>query len=130
MPGARSRGGCLLRSAALACALSLAIPATGLAQATPPRAGSDVIDRLNSSSVRPLPALPPAPAARQDSLWVPDRYVPVPGVPGPVHVPGHWEHRLSPHEVYAPPLVGRAPDGSQVLFPGGVRPRVDERQSP
>jgi hypothetical protein len=114
----------------LACALALALPHAALAQARSPLGRGDVIDRLNSSSMRPLPPLAPPPAARPESVWVPDRYLSLPGVPGPVHVPAHWEHPVSPHEVYAPPLVGRTPDGSPVYFPAGVRPKADARQAP
>jgi hypothetical protein len=63
--------------------------------------------------------------------WVPDRFVQVPGVDGQVLVPGHWERRLSDHEVYTPPLTGRTPQGdSTIQFPAGTRPPVNERQYP
>ena len=124
------RGGRVVRAAIIAGALGLALPPTSLAQGGSPGARGDIFDRLNSSSMRPLPSLPPAPAPRQDAIWVPDRYLSLPGIPGPVHVPGHWEHRVAPYEVFTPPLVGRAPDGRQVLFPAGVRPTVDQRQAP
>jgi len=45
-------------------------------------------------------------------------------------VPGHWERRLSDHEVYTPPLFGQTPDGRTFNFPAGPRPPVDERQGP
>jgi hypothetical protein len=48
----------------------------------------------------------------------------------PVLVPGHWERRLSDHEVYTPPLVGRGPNGEIVQFPAGTQRPVDERQAP
>jgi hypothetical protein len=63
-------------------------------------------------------------------LWVPDRHVPVPGVRGPVLVPGHWEQRLSDHEVYVPPLTGRTDDGRVIQFPAGSHPPPGERVSP
>jgi hypothetical protein len=63
-------------------------------------------------------------------IWVPDRHVPVPGVSDNVLVPGHWEQRLSDHQVYTPPLIGRTPDGGVVNFPAGPRPPIAERQSP
>src|SRR6266446_110996 len=65
-----------------------------------------------------------------EATWVPDRYVQVPGTDGPVLVPGHWERRLSDHEVYTPPLVGRTPNGDTINFPAGARPPVNERQAP
>ena len=89
---------------------------------------SRAIDQIERSVTRPLPPLPPAPAPRSDSVWVPDRYVP--GSAGPVHVPGHWEQRVSPYEVQVPPLVACTPGGDCALVPGGVRPPAERRQSP
>jgi hypothetical protein len=63
-------------------------------------------------------------------IWVPDRSVPVPGVAGSVLVPGHWEQRLSGHEVYVPPLTGRTDDGRTIEFPAGRQRPPDERVSP
>jgi hypothetical protein len=93
--------------------------------------GGAIFDRLNQSSTRPVPTTP-APSVRQPNmLWVPDRLVQVPGVDGQVLVPGHWERRLSDHEVYAPPLTGRSPQGDTTIqFPAGTRPPVNERQYP
>jgi hypothetical protein len=93
--------------------------------------GGAMFDRLNRSSTRPVPQMP-APTVRQpDMSWVPDRFVQVPGVDGQVLVPGHWERRLSDHEVYTPPLTGRTPQGdSTIQFPAGTRPPVNERQYP
>jgi hypothetical protein len=47
-----------------------------------------------------------------------------------VLVPGHWERRLSDHEVFTPPLTGRTPQGDIINFPAGTRPPVEERQAP
>ncbi len=93
--------------------------------------GGAIFDRLNQSSTRPVPTTP-APSVRPPTmLWVPDRLVQVPGVDGQVLVPGHWERRLSDHEVYTPPLTGRTPQGDTTIqFPAGTRPPVNERQSP
>jgi hypothetical protein len=63
-------------------------------------------------------------------VWVPDRFVQVPGTDGQVIVPGHWERRLSDHQVYTPPLSGRAPNGDIVNFPAGTQPPAHERQAP
>jgi hypothetical protein len=63
-------------------------------------------------------------------MWVPDRFVQVPGVDTPVLVPGHWERRLADHEVHTPPLTGRSLTGDVVQFPAGTHPPVDERQAP
>ena len=90
-----------------------------------------IFDRLNRSSTRPVPQTP-APIVRPpDMSWVPDRFVQVPGTDGQFLVPGHWERRLSDHEVYTPPLIGRTPQGDTTIhFPAGTRPPVNERQYP
>jgi len=95
--------------------------------------GGAIFDRLNQSSTRPMPTTP-APTVRAPSeTWVPDRYVQVPGTDGQVLVPGHWERRLSDHEVYTPPLTGRTTtplgDGT-IHFPAGTRPPANEREYP
>jgi len=93
--------------------------------------GGAMFDRLNQSTTRPLPQTPPPTVRPPESTWVPDRFVQVPGVDGQVLVPGHWERRLSDHEVYTPPLTGRTPQGNNtVQFPAGTRPPVNERQFP
>ncbi len=121
-----------LGAAAILSASSLD-PALGQMRAAPggTTPGGAMFDRLNQSSTRPVPTTP-APTVRQpDMLWVPDRFVQVPGVDGQVLVPGHWERRLSDHEVYTPPLTGRTPQGdATVNFPAGTRPPANERQSP
>lgn len=120
--------------AALAAIVVGATASAGWAQAPLPPTGTTrprgTLDRLRESTTRALPPLPPMPSPHTDTFWVPDRHVRVPGVAGLVHVPGHWEHRLAPHEAYVPPLVGVAPDGTTVYFPAGVRPVPDTRQSP
>jgi hypothetical protein len=113
----------------LTLALACSLPHPALAQTTSARTGA-VVDRLNRSSMRPLPPLPPVATPRPDSIWVPDRYLSLPAPAGQVHVPGHWEQPVSPHEVYAPPLAGRASDGTLLFFPAGVRPTPDARQAP
>src|SRR5437879_12787266 len=85
---------------------------------TTPR--SRALDQLRNSSMRPIPTTPPAATARPDSTWVPDRFVTVPGTPGQVHVPAHWERRLSDGESYVPPLTGLTPDGRVSRVPAGV----------
>jgi len=93
--------------------------------------GGAIFDRLNQSSTRPVPQTPAPHVAPPNSMWVPDRFVQVPGVDGQVLVPGHWERRLSDHEVYTPPLMGRTPQGDTTIqFPAGTRPPVNERQYP
>jgi len=93
--------------------------------------GGAIFDRLNQSSTRPLPQTPAPTVRPPDTSWVPDRFVQVPGVDGQVLVPGHWERRLSDHEVYTPPLTGRTPQGDTTIhFPAGTRAPVNERQFP
>ena len=88
-----------------------------------------IFDRLNNATTRGVPQVPP-PTVPTPADTVPDRYVQTPGTDGPVYVPGHWERKLSDHEVYTPPLLGRTPNGDTINFPAGVRPPVDERQAP
>jgi hypothetical protein len=61
---------------------------------------------------------------------VPDRYVQTQQGDSSVVVPGHWERRLTDHEVYTPPFVGATPDGNVMNLPAGVRPPANERQAP
>jgi hypothetical protein len=93
--------------------------------------GGAIFDRLHQSTTRPLPQTPAPTVRSPESIWVPDRFVQVPGTDGQVLVPGHWERRLSDHEVYTPPLTGRTPQGDTTInFPAGTRPPVNERQFP
>src|SRR2546426_1662217 len=62
--------------------------------------GGAIFDRLHDTTTRPMPPVPSSTAPRPEATWVPDRSVQVPGTDGPVFVPGHWERRLSDHEVY------------------------------
>lgn len=143
------RGGAVLAGMTILC--TLAAPRPGAAQAVPPGGttpGGTIFDRLRDQSTRPvpqpgpapsrrpggdtIPQPPPAPARRpgDDMLWVPDRQVRVPGVEGSVRVPGHWEQRVSEHEVYVPPLTGQTQDGRVIEFPAGRQKLPDARQSP
>jgi hypothetical protein len=92
--------------------------------------GGAIFDRLRDSTTRPVPQTPPPTVRPPDMLWVPDRYVQVPGADTPMMVPGHWERRLSDHEVFTPPLTGRTSQGDIITFPAGTRPPVEERQAP
>jgi hypothetical protein len=92
---------------------------------------SRATDRINDMSTRGLPPLPPAPAPRPDMIWVPEQYVPAPGAPQGLKVPGHWERRVSERESYAPPLVVCDPaSGACRTVPAGVQPSLDQRQFP
>ena len=93
-----------------------------------PSATARAVEGIKASSGRGTPQVPPRPIVRPDSVWVPDRWVPLPGERRPVHVPGRWERRLSEGELYAPPVtVGRPTDGTARTIPAGVRPPLEER---
>ncbi|MGH7325143.1 MAG: hypothetical protein ACREJ9_10920 [Candidatus Rokuibacteriota bacterium] len=107
-------------------ALVMAWLAFPLAGTTP---GARVLDRLEQAVTRPLPAAPAPEVRRPDRVWVPDRYVPAPA--GLLHVPGHWEQRLTGGDVHVPPLiVCGTGTGECVLVPAGTRPPADIRQGP
>jgi hypothetical protein len=115
-----------LLAAALVLAQVGASPRIG-----PTTPGGPVLDSLNRSINRPVPTLPAPPTGQHPAdVWVPDRYVPVPGQTGPSLVPGHWERRIAPHENYVPPLVIVGPDGRTTTLPGGTARPPEERQSP
>ncbi len=116
-------------------ALLAAIPPAAGAQSLSTPTGAtrpgQVIDRLRDAVTRPLPSVGPAPAApAHRAVWVPDRYVPVAGVDGFVHVPAHWETVSATGDHHVPPLPGTTGDGRVVQFPGGTRPAPEQRQSP
>jgi hypothetical protein len=114
--------------------LNIGMPAVASSQLKSPPGGTTpagaLFDRLNSATTRPLPQTPAPVAPTPSDMWVPDRFVQVPGTASNVLVPGHWERRLSDHQVYTPPLSGRATNGDIVNFPAGTQPPVNERQAP
>lgn len=81
-------------------------------------------------SIAPVTPPPMSSDVTGGQVWVPSRIVPVPGEPGGVAVPGHWERQISPRETYMPPLTGITPDGRVFVIPGGVVRTPEERQSP
>lgn len=90
---------------------------------------NDPIGQAEGLARRPLPPVGPPAVAGPGQVWVPDRYIPVPGEPGVVHVPGHWERPLNPRENYVPPLVVCNPTtGECVSTPAGTRPAPPERR--
>ena len=92
---------------------------------------SRALDQLRGAVMRPVPVRPPRDVPRQDMLWVPDRYIAMPGAPQGVHVPGHWERRISEREFYVPPLVICEPTtGVCQMSPAGVRGPVESRSGP
>jgi hypothetical protein len=114
--------------------LNVGMPAVASSQLKSPPGGTTpagaLFDRLNSATTRPIPQTPAPVAATPSDTWVPDRFIQVPGLDSQVLVPGHWERRLSDHQVYTPPLAGRATNGDIVNFPAGTQPPVNERQAP
>ena len=114
--------------------LSVAVPQVASSQMKSPPGGTTpsgaMFDRFNGAMTRPVPRVPSPTPATPGETWIPDRSVQVPGTDGLVSVPGHWERRLSDHEVYTPPLLGRAPNGDIINFPAGTRPPANERQAP
>ena len=114
-----------MRVKSAASVLVLGWLAFHLGGATP---ASKALDQLESSVRRPLPAVPQPEVQRPDRVWVPDRYIDRPG--GIAHVPGHWEQRISDHEVLAPPLTVCDTGGRCTLVPAGVRPPADVRRGP
>jgi hypothetical protein len=124
---------CVVLGAAVMLSASSLQAAFGQAKSPPggTTPGGAIFDRLNQSTTRPVPQTPAPTVRPPESTWVPDRFVQVPGTDGQVLVPGHWERRLSDHEVYTPPLTGRTPQGDTTInFPAGTRPPVNERQFP
>lgn len=92
--------------------------------------GGPALDQLERSVTRPVPSLPPPALPASDRVWVPDRFL---GAPegGTVHVPGHWEQRLSDREFYVPPLtVCNTVTGACSTLPAGVQPPVETRPVP
>ncbi len=88
------------------------------------------LNQVRERAMRPVPTVPPTVAPRADMVWVPDRFVTVPGTAGLAHVPAHWERRLPDGEWYLPPLTAVTPAGPVVLFPAGRYPPADHRQAP
>jgi hypothetical protein len=110
------------------CRASASLLLGGVLFAPGPTTTSSAVDQINGMSSRSLPTTPaPRPAMQPDMIWVPDRYIRLPGEPGVSHVPGHWERALGPHEVYVPPVVITVPGNRTETIPAGVRPPVDER---
>ena len=92
---------------------------------------SALVERLNAASMRPLPAMPQRETPRTDAVWVPDRYLSVPGTGSVAHVPGHWERRISDREFFVPPLViFELADRSIHPVPAGIRMPPESRVGP
>lgn len=113
---------------------SLGVSGPALGQTMSPLRGTTptgaIFDGLRSSTTRPVPQVPPPTVRAPDMMWVPDRFVHVPGASAPVLMPGHWESRLGNGQVHTPPMTGRSLNGDVVQFPAGSHPPVNERQAP
>ena len=89
------------------------------------------VDQINRQSTKPLPSVPPRETPRTEQVWVPDRWVTVPGEPAPVLVPGHWERKISDREFDVPALnIFRPSTGTYQTVPGGVRGPAETRPEP
>ena len=87
----RPRGGTLkvMRRRWINCVAGML---AGGAMAVPlgPTTTGQAVNQMNSSSMRGVATPPVRQAPRQDMVWVPDRWVPVPGNLQGVFEPGHW----------------------------------------
>lgn len=89
------------------------------------------VDQINAASRRPLPTVAAPPPPSPGMVWVPDRWVQTPDSPQGLHVPGHWEQPIAPHQYAVPPLVvcDQATGACQTL-PAQTRGPVELRPSP
>ena len=94
-------------------------------------AASRALNRARALAMRPVPVGPQRELPRSDMIWVPDRYVRIPGEPGEARVPAHWERRVSDREFHVPPLVIQNPGtGTSRGVPAGIRGPVEWRRGP
>lgn len=119
----------LLPGLALAALLAGVPPAEAQTAAIGPGA-PDPIAHSRALSLRPRPALPPAPAPAE--RVVSERRVRVPETGQEVVIPAHTERRVSDTQVAVPPLAGfpAGGGGGVVHIPAGERPPADLRQGP
>jgi hypothetical protein len=112
------------RAAALLAGGLLALQAGG-ASVT-----SRAVDQVNAMSRAPVPTVAPREIASPDTVWVPDRFVPL-AAGGQALVPGHRERWISAREVGTPPLTAVNPaDGSLTVYPAAVRLPAEQRREP
>jgi hypothetical protein len=91
---------------------------------------SRAVDQINAMSRAPIPTVAPRASAPPDTVWVPDRFVPL-AAGGQALVPGHRERRISEREVATPPLIAVNPaDGRLTVYPAVVRPPAGQRREP
>jgi len=87
-------------------------------------------DQIQRSVTKPVPQAPPAPVSRPGDVYVPGRYVSDPVDGRGVLVPGHWERPLPSGEYLTPPITICSSTGACTTIPAGVRPPLEQRQTP
>jgi len=89
------------------------------------------LNQVKATAMRPVPAAPALDRAQVDTIWVPDRFVSIPGEPGEWWVPGHWERQISDSEVHVPPLaIFNVTTGTPSAIPAGRKAPPALRQGP
>ena len=112
-PGRRGRTLKSMRRRWLGCVAGI-LAAGAMAVPLGPTTTQRAVDQMNASSMRGVPTPPVRQApSRPDTVWVPDRWIPAPGVPQGVFEPGHW--------------VIFTPEGGRIAPPP---PRPDLQQGP
>ena len=92
---------------------------------------SRALDQAKGLALRPVPVVPQRELPQSDMVWVPDRYVRIPGEPGEARVPAHWERRISDREFHVPPLTIWNPStGTHSAVPHGIKGPAAERHGP
>jgi len=92
---------------------------------------SQAVDQINAATRRPVPSVGPHEVVRSPTIWVPDRWIPVPGTGGTALIPGHRELQLSEREFRVPPLTVVSPvDGAIQVLPAATRPPAETRHTP
>lgn len=118
-------GGSLLAGALLMSQVGLGLP---VSRGTPM---ARALNQVKATAMRPVPAAPPQDRAPVDRIWVPDRFVSIPGEPGERWVPGHWERPISDREVHVPPLaIFNVTTGAPSAIPAGRKAPPALRQGP
>jgi hypothetical protein len=93
---------------------------------------SQAVNQITGSATQGLAIPPPPSATRPNQLWVPDRWLPVPGQTTPALVPGHWEQRIDERRSYAPPIIVVDPStGATRVSPAEIKEQPPtERTAP
>lgn len=92
---------------------------------------SRALNQVRAQAVRPVPAPPQREELGSDWVWVPERFISMPGEPGGVRVPAHWERRISDRQFHVPPLViFKLTEGTFSAIPAAIKEPPDARQGP